>query len=158
MTKYQISDDQYSEVIEAESMDDAKDTAASSWKMGDWDTKCRVEVRVAELDDDEEETGNVEWVEVEVGEDPPEPECTSEDGHDWQSPYKLVHGLKDNPGVFSYGGTRLVIKTCCRNCGTYRKETKHGAQRNPGQCDTVEYEDADELSSSWVEAEASRND
>ena len=34
MTKYRISDDQCSEVIEAESVDDAKDTAENNWKMG----------------------------------------------------------------------------------------------------------------------------
>jgi len=152
MTKYRISDDQCGEVIEATDMEDAKDTAANNWQMGDWDTKCVIDVRVAELDEDGNETGNVDWVAVECGDDPLEPECTSDDGHDWQSPYRLVHGLKENPGVFATGGTTLVIKTCCCNCGTYRTETKHGAQRNPGQCDTVEYEDADQLSSEWVES------
>jgi len=152
MTKYRISDDQCSEVIEAESVDDAKDTAENNWKMGSWDTKCLIDVRVAELDDDGEETGEVDWVEVECGEDPAEPECSSEDGHDWKSTHKVVRGLKENPGVFSRGGTTLTIVRCCANCGLYKRETLCGSQRNPGQCDTVEYDDADEISLAWVES------
>jgi len=154
MSKYRISDDQCDEVIEASRMNDACETAANNWRMGSWDTKCIIDVRVAELNDAGEETGEVEWVEVECGEDPQEPDCTNEEGHDWQAPYLLVGGVKENPGVFSRGGTTLVIKTCCCHCGVYRTENKHGAQRNPGQCDTVEYEDADRLSLEWSESKA----
>ncbi len=150
MTKYRISDDQCSEVIEAESMDDAKETAANNWQMGSWDTKCLIDVRVAELDDDGEETGEIDWVEVECGEYPAEPECTSDDGHDWQSPYEVVGGLRENPGVWSKGGTTFVYKQCCAHCGRYRTEVAYGAQRNPGQCDTVEYAEADRDSLAWI--------
>lgn len=152
MPKYRSSDDQAIEIIEADDMDHAKELATESWQAGSWDTKCLIDVRVAELDDAGEETENVDWVEVECGEDPAEPECTSEDGHDWQSPYEVVGGLRENPGVWSKGGTTSVFKQCCAHCGCYRTETSYGAQRNPGQCDTVEYEDADQLSSEWVES------
>ena len=82
MTSYKLSDDPYSEIIEAESMDAAREHAEESWQDGSWDTKCRIHVRVAELDADGDETGEVEWVDVECGDAPEAPECTV-DEHEW---------------------------------------------------------------------------
>ena len=133
-----------------EDMDEAKEVAAEIWQNGSWDSKCLIDVRVAELDDNGKETGVVEWVKVECGEDEPEPECDSDDGHDWQSPLEVVGGIDSNPGVWSAGGTTIVVKECCSRCGAYRKTTSYGAQRNPGQVDTVEYLEADEDSLAWI--------
>jgi hypothetical protein len=155
MPKYRLSDDGASEVIESGSMADALESAEERWQAGSWDTKCLVDVRVAELDDGGKETGNVEWVSVECGEDEPEPECDSDAGHDWQSPHSVVGGLDSNPGVWSTGGTTIVTRECCAHCGKYRRSTSYGSQRNPGQLDAVEYLDADEASSAWAESMSS---
>jgi hypothetical protein len=153
MKRFRISDGTGADVIEANDMQDAMDTASSNWKMGDWDTKSIVEVRVVEIDADGKEIGDADWVDVEVGEDPTPPECT-EDDHDFVADHSVVGGLKENPGVWSAGGTRLKILTCCKHCGSYKREVIVGAQHNPGECDTVEYLPADEASIAWIEATA----
>lgn len=152
MARYRISDEQVYEFIDADDMAEAVETAEEIWREGSWDSKFVADLRVAELDDNDEETGEVEWIEVECGSDPPEPECTDESGHDWQSPYPVVGGIDSNPGVWSTGGTTIVTKECCSHCGVYRIQTAYGSQRNPGQCDAVEYEDADEDSLAWIES------
>lgn len=50
---------------------------------------------------------------------PTEPDCIDEDGHDWQSPYKLVGGLRENPGVWGRGGN-VVVQEACVKCGCGR--------------------------------------
>lgn len=86
-----------------------------------------------------------------------EPECESEGlgkdegGHDWRSPYSLLGGLKENPGVWGGVGTQITTKTVCACCGKYRTETDLGWQRNPGDPESVvEYSDADEDSEAWL--------
>lgn len=150
MASYRLSDDGSSETIKAENMEEAKIKAEENWQSGSWDGKSIISVRVAELDEDGDETGEVEWINVECGEDEPEPDCTSDDGHDWQSPYEVIGGSKENPGAWSKGGTTMVIKQCCANCGKYKRETSYGSQRGPGQCDKIEYIDADESSLAWI--------
>ncbi len=150
MPNYRLSDDGHSEVIEAEDMADALEQAEERWQDGSWDEKCIISVRVAELDDDGKETGEVDYVDVECGEDEPEPECTDDDGHDWQRPHAIVGGLDNNPGVWSTGGTTIVAKSVCCHCGKYRVETSYGSQRNPGQVDKVEYLKADDESLEWA--------
>jgi hypothetical protein len=88
----------------------------------------------------------------------PEPECESEGpgyddegGHDWRSPYSLLGGLRENPGVWGGAGTKITTKTVCACCGKYRTETDNGSQRNPGDPESVvEYSDADEDSEAWL--------
>ncbi len=152
MTRYRISDDAAIEYIEAESMAEAIEEAEETWPNGSWDTKCVISVRVAELDDDGKETGEVAFVDVTCGYDPDPPECT-EDEHDWRSPHEVVGGIDSNPGVWSQGGTTIVTREVCRHCGIYKRETSYGSQRKPGQCDTVEYIDADECSIAWIESD-----
>lgn len=86
-----------------------------------------------------------------MGEDPEPPECIEDKEHEWRSPYSCVGGIKENPGVWSGGGTIMHYKECCKHCGAYKKETQYGFQRNPGQCDDISYEDADENSLKWIE-------
>lgn len=59
--------------------------------------------------------------------EPEEPACSDERGHDWQSPYEILGGLKENPGVFGHGGG-VIIRECCMRCGCGRT-TDTWAQR-----------------------------
>lgn len=81
------------------------------------------------------------------------PECEiSEDGeHDWQSPHSIVGGIKENPGVWSNGGTIFSTKEVCSCCGKYKSETDNGSQCHPDEdrC-VIEIEDADEASLDWI--------
>lgn len=68
------------------------------------------------------------------------PDCTA-DEHDWTS--EGEGGLSENPGVWSIGGTRMLFRTHCRHCGMKRTKVSVGAQHNPGEHDTTEYEFVD---------------
>lgn len=68
-----------------------------------------------------------------------EPECADGYEHRWTS--KGVGGCDSNPGVWSLGGTTLVFRERCVVCGVVKTETRFGSQRNPGQCDRVEFEE-----------------
>lgn len=151
MPNYRLTDDNYSEIIEADDLEEACRLARDSWESGSWDTKCIVDIRVTELDDEGDETNNYSLVSVECGDDPEPPECT-EDDRDWCSPLSVLGGCDSNPGVWSLGGTTIQTMEVCRHCGIYRKNVIHGSQRNPGECDTVEYLPADEDSINWVES------
>lgn len=52
--------------------------------------------------------------------DEEEPKCTGADEHDWQAPYEIVGGLKENPGVFGHDGG-LLINEVCLHCGLARQ-------------------------------------
>jgi hypothetical protein len=81
------------------------------------------------------------------------PECdASEDGeHDWQSPHSIVGGIRENPGVWSNGGTSFSTKSVCACCGRYNSETDKGSQCHPDEARSViEIEDADEASLAWI--------
>ncbi|MCA9591531.1 MAG: hypothetical protein KC657_39820 [Myxococcales bacterium] len=64
------------------------------------------------------------------------PECPKGVRHRW-APTQT--GCRENPGVWSVGGTTLVFSHTCQRCGCRRVETRYGSQRNPGQRDGVEY-------------------
>lgn len=57
--------------------------------------------------------------------------------HEWTS--KGEGGCRENPGVWSTGGTSMVFCSHCRLCGLHRTEHHTGSQRNPDEHDTVEY-------------------
>lgn len=59
--------------------------------------------------------------------------------HDWISTQNVEGGLSENPGVYSLGGTSISIRDHCAHCGLRRHRILLGAQRNPGEADTVEY-------------------
>jgi hypothetical protein len=61
----------------------------------------------------------------------------SPDDHDWSS--QGEGGCRENPGVWSHGGTTLSFRRHCQDCGLQRLEVSLGAQRNPGDHDTVDY-------------------
>lgn len=63
---------------------------------------------------------------------------TDPDDHDWTS--EGEGGCRENPGVWSHGGTRMSFASHCRTCGLRRREMHCGSQRNPGEHDTIAYE------------------
>lgn len=149
-TRFRIFDDGSSDIIEAENMDDAKSIAEEKWQDGSWDTKCLITVYLQEIDWNDEDVGDREEIEVECGDDPPEPDCDEGQEHDWSSPHEVVGGLEENPGVWSTGGTTMVFKTVCSRCGCVKIETDYGVQRNPGACDTVEYDTQNVFALAWA--------
>jgi hypothetical protein len=80
---------------------------------------------------------------------PDEPEC-SEGSHDWRSPYCLLGGLEENPGVWGNAGG-VIVKEVCIHCGCKRIRDTWAQDREDGTqgLDSVEYEegayDADDL-------------
>jgi hypothetical protein len=82
-----------------------------------------------------------------------EPECEDDQNHDWQSPYDLLGGNKENPGEFGHDGG-VTCSKACGNCGRY-KITDTWARRpdtgEKGLC-SVEYRDADNKSIAWVKS------
>ena len=71
------------------------------------------------------ETGEEAQAEVVLDEE--EPDCEDGGEHDWQSPYSIVGGIKENPGVWGKGGGTLSKEVCMR-CGCGR-HTDTWAQR-----------------------------
>ena len=84
------------------------------------------------------------WISAECGEEEPEPPCSG-DGHDWVASVDIEGGLKENPGVWSIGGTRLVIRDHCRHCSLRRERLLAGAQRDHGERDSVTYSQVGEI-------------
>lgn len=128
MKTYKCTDGNAEIEIEAES---AQAAAQEYVDTGDWcecDSTCWIDVCVWEKDDDEDDG---EWYSITV--DPPEPECIDDDDHDWQSPYEIVGGIKENPGVWGHGGG-VIIVACCMHCGarrtidTWAQNPSNGAQ------------------------------
>ena len=59
------------------------------------------------------------------------------------------HGLKENPGVWSTGGTSMKFCSHCIYCGLHKTEYSCGSQRNPGEHDSVEYRQLDKEEIAW---------
>jgi hypothetical protein len=83
-----------------------------------------------------------------------EPDCADGHEHEWRSPYSVVGGLKENPGVWGNGGGVKCTEVCA-HCGTYR-ETDTWAQ-NPSSGEVIPfpvltYRGADSESMEWVES------
>lgn len=143
------------ETLAASTMAEAIEEAKDLLRNGDWDTSKGTVWPIAsvvkvEVDDEGDEV-DVDHETVSVSIDPPEPGC-SEGEHDWQAPYSILGGLKEDPGVFGQGGG-MIIREVCAHCGTYR-ERDTGA-RNPTTGEhglgSVAYEDANEESLTWVQ-------
>jgi hypothetical protein len=78
---------------------------------------------------DEDECGSVERA----------PRCPSGAGHEWTSDGE--GGCRENPGVWSLGGTTFQFSAHCIHCSVRRIHIDYGSQRNPDECDTVRYEE-----------------
>lgn len=155
MKSYKIREESgASEIIEAESLAEALETACEWASEGSYSERVMVRVWVQGLDEDGEPTDESLSGEVEAGPEPkPEKtECGTEDeDHDWESPIELVGGCEENPGVWSTGGTSFHFEYVCSKCGMYKTVKTAGQQRNPGELEeTIEYSAADERSLAWV--------
>lgn len=84
--------------------------------------------------------------------EPEEPPCTG-DSHDWASPWEVVGGLEDNPGVQGNGGG-VVISEVCSRCGWYRLTDTWAQDPETGVqgLRAVEYRPPDEESLAFAEA------
>lgn len=95
-------------------------------------------------------TGEIEARES-VACDEDEPKCVDAELHDWKSPYSVVRGMSQNPGVFGHGGG-VIITEVCRHCGTYRVTDTWAQDPDTGEqgLTSVEYRDADADSMAWI--------
>jgi len=123
MTTYLYREDSgYDETFEAAGDDAAEAYAEQLLRDGDWnqagaEKSFRVRAMVGRVHAGPDGTEDIlDWRTVMVQFDPDEPGCTSPDGHDWQSPYGLVGGVRENPGVWAHGGGITVDEACVR-CG-----------------------------------------
>lgn len=140
--------------IEASSIEDASEQAKEltrDWvRDGDWgEDGASVDAWWALTDDDDNEvkSGSV-TVEIEPDHESlvaaatrgdPDRSCGDDpDDHDWTG--EGEGGCRENPGVWSLGGTAMSLDRHCRTCGLRRHEHSCGNQRNPGEHDTVSYE------------------
>lgn len=82
-----------------------------------------------------------------------EPECV-ESEHDWRSPYSVLGGLRENPGVRGHGGG-VFITQVCRHCGRYLITDTWAQDMTDGVqgLTSTRYEDADDDSQQWVARE-----
>jgi hypothetical protein len=110
-----IEDGCHYDTVTATSAEEALDIARSNVDRAHY-SECEgtlyVEARVYCEETDESDSDTVTL-------DEEEPECCHEDGHDWQSPYEIVGGIRDNPGVWGHGGGVLITE-CCMHCGCAR--------------------------------------
>lgn len=79
------------------------------------------------------------------------PECAEGCEHEWEAPYELVGGCRENPGVWGSGHGSIKIEEVCAHCGICRT-TDHGATlpSNGQQATRVSYEPADAKSLAWA--------
>jgi len=86
--------------------------------------------------------------------DVPEPDCDSDNGHghDWRSPWSVVGGLKENPGVRGHGGGTICTEVCA-HCGRYRISDSWAQRHDTGEqgLDETTYRAADDESLAYVE-------
>jgi hypothetical protein len=146
MQTYYCDDGNAKIKIEADS---PKEAAQEYVMSGDWGVITKTTwIKVAvwsEVDENED----AEWHTITL--DPIEPEC-SESKHDWRSPYSLLGGLKENPGVYGHGGG-VVTTRVCKHCGTYRIADTWAQNPETGEQGlwSVEYKAPDDESLAWVE-------
>lgn len=75
--------------------------------------------------------------------DAEEPKCCDGDDHDWRSPFRIVGGIKENPGVWGSGGG-VVIDECCIRCGCKRVTDTWAQDMSDGEqgLTSVNYEES----------------
>jgi hypothetical protein len=121
MPKYELREEGYVfATVDAESaeaaLDDADEPDRSDYNDDDGRTATIwVEWYAVNTDDDDDRASKTWTLE------PDEPECSGGGDHDWQSPFEIVGGVRENPGVWGHGGG-VTIDECCMRCGC-RKHT-----------------------------------
>lgn len=147
MTTYLCSDGHAELQIEADSAQEAAQEYVDGGSWGDIDRTTWINVRVREICPDES---------IKISIDPDEPSCTEEnDEHDWQSPFDVVGGIEENPGVWGKGGG-VTIKEVCAHCAAYRNTDTWATDPATGEqgLRSVSYAPADEESQAWLDAKA----
>jgi hypothetical protein len=81
------------------------------------------------------------------------PECARGKEHDWRTPYAVLGGLKDNPGVQGGPNGGITARSVCGHCGAYRVYVSRKTDMSNGQTfEATDYEPADEDSLEWIAA------
>jgi hypothetical protein len=140
--RYEYAEESYySEMLEVETLEQALEQARDLLGNGDWGQHdedfagCCAGASVNVLDDAGEQV-DTHYIEIEIM--PDEPTCEAAPDHDWQPD---SGGCRENPGVWSTGGTSMRYIDHCSHCGMRRTRDDTGSQRNPGESDTVRYEE-----------------
>jgi hypothetical protein len=84
---------------------------------------------------------------------PEEPECTEGNEHEWCSPFDVLGGIKENPGVWGNAGG-VIIHEVCRHCGCLKTTDTWAQRSDTGEqgLTSVEYDDGDHrYTEAWVE-------
>lgn len=137
------ADDGNSEIeIECGTAEEAAQEYVDGGDWGEIEETCWITVYVWR--DGIDEDGDV--VKVDRGShkitlQPEEPECSEGEGHDWQSPYEAVGGIKENPGVWGHGGG-VIINECCVRCGCGKQTNTWAQDSEDGEegLESVSYE------------------
>lgn len=151
MGRYRVEDEACSEEFDADD-DDAALAHAEQWladgDRGERDKTIFLTASVFSMPDDERIGG------VQVSLHPDPPKCSSRK-HVWCSPYELMGGLRENPGVFD-GGGGVSIKHVCGECGVYRLVDTWTTRPTDGSQGhtSVKYSLADAESLAWLEKQA----
>ena len=134
--RYSISDGTDRWTVEADSMEDALDQAATSGDCYDVEQQSiHICYRVTELATDE-------TAERECDYHPFAPDCYGgrQRIHRWVRPVAVVGGCETNPGVEGSAHGGVVERTVCAACGLMRIEDSGATSPQNGQrCTTVDY-------------------
>ena len=99
---------------------------------GDWGDRsetCWIEVHTWQEEEDEDgDTVRINERTYTITLEAEEPDCIDGHEHRWRTPYSLLGGLKENPGVWGHGGG-VICNEVCTLCGC-KKITDTWAQ-NP---------------------------
>jgi len=130
MAKWLVDDGQSQETFEAENADEAREKGEDWLREGEWgDDGCVVTATVRSVDDSQwgETRFGIE-VTIDADQESLDPYHSDHIGsgheHEWQSPYSVVGGCKENPGVWaslsvaSLGSGVAILEVC--QCGARR--------------------------------------
>lgn len=132
--------------LEGMDLDEAREAAEGWLADGDWEPMTKVTGRIYPAGTDGRWCAHDRDYDVSITTDEPdEPDCPEAAEHDWTSEYE--GGCRENPGVWSTGGTSMLFVSHCRHCGMERREVSRGMRRNPGERDSITYS---EPGADWV--------
>jgi hypothetical protein len=150
-----VPDDQedissYVQQMAQEAADDATEYAISEAEEGDVLSPVTANVRLTVwgLDSD----GDLAYVVVEASAEGDLPENAGEKDEEegtWESPYDLLGGIEENPGVQGHGGG-VIIREVSSATGRYRITNTWDQSHSAVPQTTICYEEADEESLRWI--------
>ncbi len=131
------------------------EVALQAWlRAGDWDRSQTMWITgyAHPLDPATGKWHVEEGISTRVTIDPDPPKCSAKE-HDWKSPYTIVQGLRENPGVFGSGGGVKIHEVCC-HCGHHRHTDTWAQHPETGEQGLISvcYEDPDDETTAWVES------